>query len=348
MLSACSLSSDPGERGPQGLRGSDGGQGPPGVNGHTGLDGDIGPQGVEGPKGDPGDMFWLPGSNRGDIFYDGNVGVGASTPLSTLHVVGTGRFELFGPGQQESLVLANGHATIGDEPSLVFFGNTDISAGYRLASIGGWVEDNANAVRDGALVFRTSDNEIMNECMRITSDGNVGIGTATPSAPLEIVQTGGQLATLMLQGGGPGIGFDDTEPGHQNFAINADVSTLHVVATDETFSSQTRLVSVSHDGRVGIGTQTPSASLDIGGGINTIFDGQGDLLVADNAQVNGMLRVDGDVETDGYLRAGLTGGGAPPGNACSISSHTGRMKVDEANSVLYVCIAGAWKKANLQ
>ena len=48
-------------------------------------------------------------------------------------------------------------------------------------------------------------------------------------------------------------------------------------------------------GNVGIGTDTPSASLDVGGGVASYIDGTDDLLVKDDMEINGQLHVTGGI-----------------------------------------------------
>lgn len=53
--------------------------------------------------------------------------------------------------------------------------------------------------------------------------------------------------------------------------------------------------------RVGVGTSTPAALLDIGGGTATTIDGTDDLLVADDLEVDGNIYADGYIYADGNL-----------------------------------------------
>lgn len=106
------------------------------------------------------------------------------------------------------------------------------------------------------LSFRTGAN---NEKMRITAAGNVGIGTATPGALLEI--KGGDLL-IKAAAEDPGDIIFQTASGTQKGRIwtnpNLNVRELHFSSGDNTPD-----VTIDANGSVGIGTLTPGFKLDI-------------------------------------------------------------------------------------
>lgn len=77
-------------------------------------------------------------------------------------------------------------------------------------------------------------------------------------------------------------------------------------------------------GQFGIGTTGPAALLDVGGGIATTIDGTDDLLIADDAEIDGNLYVEGDADFE-------TSGGTITLNSTTVSglpaaaSSTGQM-----------------------
>ncbi len=75
-----------GEQGPAGPMGPQGVDGPAGATGPQGIQGEAGPVGPTGPQGDQGpagDSYWnYDGTNTS--FTDGRVGIGTSTPATTL------------------------------------------------------------------------------------------------------------------------------------------------------------------------------------------------------------------------------------------------------------------------
>ena len=125
------------------------------------------------------------------LFLDlaGNVGIGTTTPLERLSVlvsdgVTNGVTQVFSVGHTTS-----GTPSAGMGAALTFRAkrsNGDLATtGY----IGGVWEDPTNGTEDGALVFAPVLNSTGygTERMRITSVGNVGIGTTTPTKPLDVV-----------------------------------------------------------------------------------------------------------------------------------------------------------------
>ena len=96
---------------------------------------------------------------------------------------------------------------------------------------------------DGSLVFSTIQNETVAERMRITSAGNVGIGTTTPLAKLDIQGTQGQLFSVT----------DDLSG--SIFAVS-DISGVPIFDVNSSGVSY-------FDGNVGIGVTGPTAKLDV-------------------------------------------------------------------------------------
>lgn len=97
------------------------------------------------------------------------------------------------------------------------------------------------------------------ELMRLTGDGNVGIGTAAPDAKLFVVGTqdnNGTVGTFKVSNGANDMIFDSNE---------IDVSGNNQLYLN---NNSTGNVSIgTGGGKVGIGTNTPTAKLDVEGDI---------------------------------------------------------------------------------
>ncbi len=92
----------------------------------------------------------------------------------------------------------------------------------------------------------------------LKSDGKVGIGTWSPSNMLEI-ETTGQNSTLM---------FDRTDGARVQFAAKGTKAALNVETSHqlELGTNNTTRMTIAADGKVGIGTTSPSYPLQMGGG----------------------------------------------------------------------------------
>jgi hypothetical protein len=110
---------------------------------------------------------------------------------------------------------------------------------------------NGSDVDTGELAFFT----VLSERMRIDKDGNVGIGTNSPSAKLHVV-TNNSAAQLYLQRTGSITG---------NYRLGVAGATNRFYITDVA-QSQDRLV-INQSGNVGIGTISPAQKLDVDGNI---------------------------------------------------------------------------------
>jgi len=133
------------------------------------------------------------GTERVRIDSSGNVGIGTTNPAAKLEVVGN--------GSAPALLMSNAntnntvkqglfgtkHYDISQLPFYAFQAYTDAS--HNNAYVGGSTAY-GNAATD--VIFVTAANNttpVGSERMRINSSGNVGIGTATPRASLEISST---------------------------------------------------------------------------------------------------------------------------------------------------------------
>jgi hypothetical protein len=127
----------------------------------------------------------------------------------------------------------------------------------RGAAIGGLQE--ASAGSPTSMVFETSASYATpTERMRIDSSGNVGIGTDSPGAALE-VNSGG------------GIHLSDDTAGRTLIIKPSLSGAIHEFTSDNTsagysFSNNaSELMRIDNSGNVGIGTTTPTAPLQVVG-----------------------------------------------------------------------------------
>ena len=175
------------------------------------------------------------------ISGSGRVGIGTTSPLSTLTVadgninIGSG-YGIGGNnlGTYSPFIRYSTNAGI---PSSSF-GHT---SAYMLSELGGVFGANDLSFYAGAIT--------QPEIMRIVgSTGFVGIGETSPSAKLEIRGSGATSATTALR------------------VENSAATALLTMLNDGTSAFNTSHLYVSSSGRVGVGTTTPRELLHVGGG----------------------------------------------------------------------------------
>ena len=201
----------------------------------------------------------------------GNLGIGTTNPGAKLEVSGSAT-GYFGAAKLVNLTAEDNGSTGVD---LAFVNDTagslgDIGAKLRMVRVGAW--DKAD------LAFYTNGTDgvgdLSTEKMRITSDGNVGIGTPSPHKNLEVSSTANTTVRIDRQSAGNAAQLSLAQGATDKWLlVDRDVGALlggQTKRLDIYDPAVGERLSIDNSGRVGIGTTTPGEKLDVNGQINTI------------------------------------------------------------------------------
>jgi hypothetical protein len=252
------------------------------------------------------------------ISSNGNTGIGI--PSGGLDSPPTFRLQVFGSANVSSATNSGGFvlqnpltAANNNESRMLFRLRNSAATLTDFASVGGLAEDITSSL--GALIFTTRSGGSLNERARITSSGNLGIGTTTPGTLLSLHSgsdfinfgvtststfskginlNGGCFAVNGTCVGGGGGGSGTVNNGTQGQVAFYDATGTAVSGTSSIFIAQ--------NNRVGIGTTNPQNILSVAGfvditgplGIGTTspsktFSVQGSSIVSATSTVEGQI-----------------------------------------------------------
>ena len=124
------------------------------------------------------------GTEQMRITDAGSVGIGTASPA--------GNLEVSGGGIETEVVLRVTDEAVGNALYLRFLtGTGSASGGNVLGGVRALITQVAPSALKSDLTFRVNEGDNDKEAMRITSGGNVGIGTTTPADKLEV--SGGNI-----------------------------------------------------------------------------------------------------------------------------------------------------------
>jgi endosialidase-like protein len=200
----------------------------------------------------------------------GNVGIGTTTPNARLHVAGSGfngtALADYG-GYGSALFLDQTSSVTTNSGGMLLLGAEGlVQGGIKALLRGGGTHD----IGDLAFLTRNSSSDAaLSERMRITYDGNVGIGTTSPSSLLAISGNAANLTIndtatapkLTLWDGQEGLGYTMQRTGDGYLTTNGTQSTFSGYAWQT--NNGTTQMTLTNGGNLGIGTANPFGRLHV-------------------------------------------------------------------------------------
>ena len=174
----------------------------------------------------------------------GNVGIGTTSPQAKLHITKATTGGIGG-----SVILENGAGGLNDETRIdSILSATGVSTG-RV----GFIRTNSPSAGDSDIYFSTTGSGALGEKVRIQSSGNVGIGSVSPGAKLDV---------------------------NGNTNITGTLTTTSTI-NSQTIGATSSLAAVNMSGNLNIGTAYP------GGGVT--ITSAGDVKASGNIYLKGLV-----------------------------------------------------------
>ena len=204
-------------------------------------------------------------------YFVGNVGIGTASPGEKLHIYTNDT-------SNTQLTLRNDESTArtgicirnaaGQDFNIQHIGGS--SAGSNVAIIENFSTVNGGidfySKGDGKYTFHTTNSNDVR--LRILNNGNVGIGTASPTKKLHVYTSASEGNTqLLLQSANQYSSLHMKDSGGGIIAQNDQGTFRLITGYDASDSGGTEKFRVTGSGNVGVGTNNPSYKLDVNGDI---------------------------------------------------------------------------------
>ena len=209
-----------------------------------------------------------------------------------------------------AIYLFNTNNTDGNSNVLSFGNSNQLATSFIIG------ENTSHSSRNGELAFATSSGSAPAERLRITSDGDVGIGTTSPTNQFHVYDSAAANDTpeIKIEAFRPALRFKDRSSNSVSAEIVGDNSLKFRVSTPVDDSTPlTERMRIDSGGNVGIGTTSPAVALDVQGGTSNTgiavrsTDTRAQVSYIDNATTGIGCVCTGGEGDDFFIRTGSDG-----------------------------------------
>ena len=203
-------------------------------------------------------------------YFAGDVGIGTVSPDEKLHIADIDDVNIYLESTDTTVAVGQSYG------GLIWKSNDASGIGAR--DTGRIQLISSGAVAESDMLFFTTDyNVAMSEKMRITSTGNVGIGTTIPSEKLEVynAQVADDVSGIRNSAFRPHLTLQDLSTNSNDWQVWADGGVLSFLTGDVSAVNKltTERMRINTTGNVGIGTTNIGAQSNLYLGANSSSEG---------------------------------------------------------------------------
>jgi len=228
------------------------------------------------------------------VLVNNKLGLGTNNPQYELDIVGSGTNAAV---NIITRISSTASSNTFDTASVIAFTNTTTNVNA-YSYIGSRIDLGGAGDNAQSLIFATNaTNTLPTEKMRIKSDGNVGIGTASPIAKLDIAST---------QSNGIIMRFDTTtnyQAWIRPYWNSSTDSRIDFAINRTSGATPDVIMSVGYGGNVGVGTISPAAKLHVNGSMTFGYGSNATFFTGTAFDASNYLILQNN--TDSYGRVGL-------------------------------------------
>ncbi len=193
-------------------------------------------------------------SERMRIDSSGNVGIGSTSITGYLSGTNTKRLHVKSSNGSSEVHIDHGGSSLGAQSGVTFSNSGTPTAFIRN-------QKSATSAIDAGIAFGTHNGTILSEKMRLSTDGDLGIGTTTPETKLHVL---GDLklsddihpAVLYVESDNSDLTWQTVADG-RSFSIRLNNTTPYPLTIQEDKDI------ILNGGNVGIGTSSPAGTLHV-------------------------------------------------------------------------------------